>query len=58
MFIEPGFESPARESNVNVGVPIFWCNFGFIDCVFVRNLFPTGLSVFFLQLRGFVSFGY
>ena len=56
MLIEPGFESPTCGSNVNFGVAIFRCNFGFIDCFFfVRPLFPTGQSVFFLQLHGSVS---
>ena len=51
MFIEPGFESPTCESDVNFGVTIFRYNSGFIDYILVRHLFPTGQTVFFLQMH-------
>ena len=34
MFIVPSFESPTCGSNLNFGVDILGCDFGFIDYVF------------------------
>ena len=42
MLIEPGFESPACGSNVNVGVAIFGCNFGLVDRVFSEAFISNG----------------
>ena len=42
MLIKPGFESPTCRSNVNFGVAIFGCNFGFIYCVFCEAFISNG----------------
>ena len=59
MLIEIGFESLARESNVDFGVAILRCNFGFLDGVFRKALISDGVIGFLSTVVGVrVSWGF
>ena len=57
IIIKPGFESPTCGSNVNLGVAIFMCDFGFINYVFGEVLISNrAIGFFFFYNYNVISF--